>query len=238
MISQQILQKIEALRSGWQAAPLLVSEAQAAEICGYLFEEEIETLDELETRWITDFIYYDCSDKSQEHHKVEPLRKHAEKLYQKPSGDILIALFRNIDVLNIHGGNSLLRLFEDVPSQLLILVTSQSPGKIISTLQSRMIMMDPGGVQWGTNPHQEAIDAYVAGDVEPLFAMTLAPSKESKFTKDDALWVIRGLQEAIKCGTLSPRHAQRISETRVLLETTNTIAKYLIDQLLISLACE
>lgn len=245
MISQQILQKIEALRSGWQAAPLLVSEAQAAEICGYLFEEEIETLDELETRWITDFIYYDCADRSHrwaEHYKVKVLKEHVEKLYQKPSGSILVALFRNIEALSASGEqkseNALLHLFEDVPSQLLILVTSQSPGKIISTLQSRMIMMDPGGVQWGTNPHQEAIDAYVAGDVEPLFAMTLAPSKESKFTKDDALWVIRGLQEAIKCGTLSPRHAQRISETRVLLETTNTIAKYLIDQLLISLACE
>jgi hypothetical protein len=30
-------------------------------------------------------------------------------------------------------------------------------------------------------------------DVEPLFAMTLAPSKESKFTRDDALWVIQRL---------------------------------------------
>lgn len=242
MISQQILQKIESLRTGWQTAPLLVSEAQAAEICGYLFKEEIETLDELETRWITDFIYYDCSDKSQEHHKVEPLRKHTEKLYQKPSGDILVALFRNIEALGASkeqkSENALLHLFEDVPSQLLILVTSQSPGKIISTLQSRMVMMDQWSAQWGINPHQEAIDAYVAGDIEPLFAMTLAPSKESKFTKDDALWVIRGLQEAIKYGKLSPRHAQRISETRVLLETTNTIAKYLIDQLLISLACE
>jgi hypothetical protein len=238
MISQQIFDTIAVLKSGWQSAPLLVSEGQAAEICSVLFEQEIISLDDLENRWITDFIYYDCSDKSQEHHKVEPLRKHAEKLYQKPSGDILIALFRNIDVLNIHGGNSLLRLFEDVPVQLLIIVTSKSPGKIISTLQSRMIMMDTGSTQWGTNPHQEAIDAYVSGDVEPLFAMTLAPSKESKFTRDDALWVVRGLQEAIECGTLSPRHAQRISETRVLLETTNTIAKYLIDQLLISLTCE
>lgn len=245
MISQQILQKIDALRAGWQGAPLLVSEAGAAEICGYLFDEEIDTLDELEARWITDFIYYDCADRSHrwaEHYKVKVLKEHVEKLYQKPSGSILVALFRNIEALSASGEqkseNALLHLFEDVPSQLLILVTSQSPAKIISTLQSRMIMMDPGSTKWGENPHQYAIDAYVNGNVEPLFAMTLAPSKESKFGRDDALWVIRGLQEAIKCGTLSPRHARRISETRVLLETTNTIAKYLIDQLLISLACE
>lgn len=245
MISQQILQKIEALQIGWQSAPLLVSEAQAVEICGFLFEEEIETLDELETRWIMDFIYYDCADRSHkwvEHYKVKILKDHVLKLYQKPSGSILVALFRNIEALSASGEqkseNALLHLFEDVPSQLLILVTSQSPWKIISTLQSRMIMIDPGSAQWGENPHQSAIDAYIGWNVEPLFAMTLAPSKESKFNKNDALWIIRGLQVAIKCGTLSPRHARRISETQVLLETTNTIAKYLIDQLLISLACD
>jgi hypothetical protein len=245
MISQQIFDTIAALKSGWQSAPLLVSEGQAAEICSVLFEEEILSLDDLENRWITDFIYYDCADRSHkwaEHYKVKVLKEHVEKLYQKPSGNILVAIFRNIEALGASweqkSENALLHLFEDVPAQLIIIVTSKSPGKIISTLQSRMIMMDPGSAQWGINPHQEAIDAYVSGDVEPLFAMTLAPSKESKFTRDDALWVIRGLQEAIEYGTLSPRHAWRISETRVLLETTNTIAKYLIDQLLISLACE
>jgi hypothetical protein len=46
------------------------------------------------------------------------------------------------------------------------------------------------------------------------------------------------LQNAVLNGTLSTRHAKNIRETRLLLETTNTIAKYLIDKLLISLLCE
>ncbi len=245
MISQQILDKIETLKSWGQSAPLLISEGLATEICSLLFAEEINSLDEVENRWITDFMYYDCSDRSHrwsEHYKVKIVKEHVEKLYQKPAWNLLVALFRNIDALGASGEqkseNALLHLFEDVPEQLLILVTSNSPQKIISTLQSRMIIMDPGSIQWGVNPHQDAIDAYVSGDVEPLFALTLAPSKESKFGRDNALWVIRGLQEAIECGTLSTRHARRIQETRVLLETTNTIAKYLIDQLLISLSCE
>lgn len=79
------------------------------------------------------------------------LKEHVEKLFQKPSGSILVALFRNIEALSASGEqkseNALLHLFEDVPPQLLILVTSQSPGKIISTLQSRMIMMDPGSAK-------------------------------------------------------------------------------------------
>lgn len=99
-------------------------------------------------------------------------------------------------------------------------------------------MLAPGVVSGGTNPHQDAVNAYVAGNPEPLFSLTLVSSKEAKFTREDALWVVQGLQDAIECGTLSPRHARQISDTRVLLETTNTIAKYLIDQLLISLACD
>ncbi len=183
-------------------------------------------------------MYYDCGDKKNKHHGAEKVREQAEKLYQKPADTILVVLFRHIDILTETSANALLRLFEDVPAQLLIIVTSHAPQKIISTLQSRMIMLAPGVVSGGINPHQDAVNAYVAGNPEPLFGLTLVSSKEAKFTREDALWVIQGLQEAIECGTLSPRHARQISDTRVLLETTNTIAKYLIDQLLISLACD
>lgn len=68
--------------------------------------------------------------------------------------------------------------------------------------------------------------------------MTLAPSKESKFTRDDALWIIQGLQDAIECGKLPVKHAKSIITARLQLETTNTIAKYLVDQLLISITCD
>lgn len=68
--------------------------------------------------------------------------------------------------------------------------------------------------------------------------MTLAPSKESKFAREDALWVVQGLQDAIEYGRLPVRHAKKLLETRLQLENTNTIAKYLIDQLIISLSCD
>lgn len=83
------------------------------------------------------------------------------RLYQKPSGDILLALFRNIEILTDTSANALLRLFEDVPVQVLILVTSRSPQKVISTLQSRMLMLDSGILSRGENPHQEAIDSFL-----------------------------------------------------------------------------
>jgi hypothetical protein len=68
--------------------------------------------------------------------------------------------------------------------------------------------------------------------------MTLASSKEYKFSREDALCVLQGLQDAIECGTLPVRYAKNIRETRIKLETTNTIAKYLIDQLIITISCE
>lgn len=238
MLSQQIIEKIDILRAGGQVAPLLLTEPQAVELYNTIFFDEVSTLDDLVTRGITDFLYYDCADKKSRNHTAEVLRAHAEKLYQKPADTLLLALFRNIEILTETSANALLRLFEDVPLQLMIIVTSRAPQKIIPTLQSRMLMLAPGILSGGENPHQHAVDAYIAGDPEPIFSLTLAPSKESKFTRDDALWIIQGLQDAIEYGKLSPRHALRISETRVLLETTNTIAKYLIDQLLITLACE
>lgn len=236
MLSQQILSVISSLRNGAQSSPMLVSEAQVCDICSDIFEIDVQDTSELSDKWMMDFLYYDCGDKVSENHKAENVRKQAEKLYQKPAGDILIALFQNIDRLTDTSANSLLRLFEDVPSQVLILVTSQSPEKIIPTIQSRMIMMSTGIIQRGENPLDTQIQAYLNGHPEELFALTL--HKDRKFTRDDALWVVRGLQDAISCGKLATRHASRLRETQMALETTNTIAKYLTDQLLISLACE
>jgi len=245
MISQLILEKIDTLRSGGSIAPLLVTEAETCEVLTLLFHETIDSIDTLESRGITDFLYYDCADRSHkwaEHYRVKILREHVEKLYQKPSGDILVALFHNLEALHASweqkAENALLHLFEDVPPQLLILATSNAPQKIIPTLRSRMVLLAPGILSGGINPHQDAINAYISGDPEPLFSLTLPSSKESKFSREDALWIVQGLQDALECGRLSPRYARHISDTRVYLETTNTIAKYLIDQLLITLSCE
>jgi len=102
MISQQIIEKIDTLRAGGQVAPLLVTEEQAREIYELIFSDEITSLDDLDMRGINDFLYYDCADRSHkgsENYRVKILKEHTEKLYQKPSGDILVSLFRNIEAL-------------------------------------------------------------------------------------------------------------------------------------------
>jgi DNA polymerase III gamma/tau subunit len=101
-------------------------------------------LSDLSEKSVHDFHYYDCGDRKSENHKVKNIREHIEKLYQKPSGEILLAVFRNIEILTDESAHALLRLFEDIPSQVLILVTSQAPQKIIPTLLSRTILIDGG----------------------------------------------------------------------------------------------
>jgi hypothetical protein len=88
----------------------------------------------------------------------------------------------------------------------------------------------------GLNPFTDEIRDFLSGKPEKLFAHTLPSSKQSHFDRTKAIWIVSGLQDALECGTLSHRHAEAIMRTRLLLETTNTIAKYLIDQLLITLA--
>lgn len=99
-------------------------------------------------------------------------------------------------------------------------------------------MIDGGITERSENPFQSAIDDFLRKKPETIFQITLASSKERKFSREDALWIVQGLQDAIECGTLSVRYAKKVRETRIQLETTNTIAKYLIDQLLISISCD
>lgn len=238
MLSNQITSIIQSLKTGGQSAPLLLSEWHVCEVFYEIYGTETLSLDDLAERSITDFLYYDCSDKENEYHKADKIREQASRLYQKPAGDILIALFRNIEFLTEVSANALLRLFEDVPTQVLILVTSRSPQKIIPTLQSRMVMIDGGVTERSENPFQSAIDDFLHKKPETIFQITLASSKERKFSREDALWIVQGLQDAIECGRLSVRYAKMVQATRIQLETTNTIAKYLIDQLLISISCD
>ena len=79
---------------------------------------------------------------------------------------MFVAVFLNIDALTMNAHNALLRVFEDVPQRLLILVTSQTPEKIIPTLQSRIVTLDTEGIQRGINPFQDAIDDFVTGHPE------------------------------------------------------------------------
>ena len=238
MLSNQILTIIADLRLGRESAPLLLSEKHICEVWEYISWSELLSLDELVGRSITDLLFYDCSDKTAGNHKADNIRKQSEKLYEKPAGDLLVAIFRHINILTDTSANALLRVFEDVPSQVLILVTSTAPQKIISTLLSRMLVIDGSAHIRRDNPLQAQIDEFLRGKSESLFSLTLAPSRESGFDREDALWIVQGLQDAIECGKLSVRHAKKVGETRIFLETTNTIAKYLIDQLLISLSCE
>lgn len=234
MLSEKILSIIDTLKSGGQSAPILVSEETVCEIVTSLFGIEVQSIEEIGWKSIADFLWYDCADTKPKQNGVEKIRKFVEQLYQKPSGDIFVALFQNIDVLTMNAHNALLKVFEDVPQRLLILVTSQTPEKIIPTLQSRIITIDTEGILRGENPFQNEINAFVAWRPEGLFGLTLG----KEFKKEQALWVVTWLQNAVLNGTLSPRNAQAIRETRFALETTNTIAKYLIDRLLISLLCE
>lgn len=166
MLSNQILSSVQLIKEGGQSAPLLVSEMHACQIFELLYDSELDSLDELSERGITDLLYYDCSDKENEHHKANMVREQTVKMHQKPTGDILLAIFRNIEVLTETSTNALLHVFEDVPAHVLICVTSRSPGKIIPTVLSRMIIVDGETMIRGDNPLQNEIDDFVSGKPE------------------------------------------------------------------------
>lgn len=185
-----------------------------------------------------DFFYYDCADKKSENHKIENIRAFLQKLGKTPGNTIMLALIYRIEALTEKSANALLQIFENTPQKLCILVVSFSPQKIIPTLRSRMIFLNENSHhEIDVNPLQSVVDSYVSGNPEPIFQMTLASSKESPFPREDALWIVKGLQDAIEYGKLSPGFAKEVSQTRYLLETTNTLPRYLIDQLLISIQC-
>lgn len=130
-------------------------------MCNAIFGTELASLDDLAERTIADLLYYNTQDETDgvKNYSIKTLRDFVPKLHQKPSGDILVAIFRNFELFStksslVTSANSLLKIFEDVPKNLLIIATSQSPQKIIPTLLSRMILIDGLTTVRGANPLQ------------------------------------------------------------------------------------
>ena len=178
MLSNQITTHIAQIQSGIPSAPLLLSEAHVCEILSLLFDQEIEDISTLSFGGLTDVYLYDCGDRDNELHKVGPLREFVQKLYQKPQGDILVAIFHHLDILREETSAVLLRLFEDVPKGLCILITSQSPQKLLPTIVSRIIVVDGETALKKENPLRDVVQEYLEGRPEKIFSLTLKSSKE------------------------------------------------------------
>lgn len=227
-------QTIETVRKQWQQAPLLVTEESACKCITYITGVQEVTLTDYLDRWITDCLIYNCTDKKRKKHSVEEIRKFIPFLYEKPAHDILLVIFHELHLLSEPAQNALLKIFEDIPTNVLILITSTAPNRIITTLLSRIIILE----QDRQNPEEDQIahliNSWIDGDVAPLIQFTF----EKDFRKEQALHIVQSLQNAILRGKISPSHSHLVSTTQKTLETTNTIPRYIIHSLLTSLLCE
>jgi DNA polymerase III delta prime subunit len=95
--------------------------------------------------------------------KIERTREIIEQSSKRSTSGYDIFIIERIDTLTLAAANSLLKLFEEVPSNILILLTSNTTrGSMIETLASRIIFIS-------SNVYHTVLEASIREKIDLFF---------------------------------------------------------------------
>ena len=167
--------------------------------------------------------------------KIERTREIIEQAAKRSSSLYDIFIIERIDTLTLAAANSLLKLFEEVPANILILLTSlSSRDSMIETLASRVIFISAN--IYKTSLDQEIlakIDEYFdAGDISPLISYL---AKE-KLEKPVYTSIFIALQERILSGHIRNLETiEKIEKGIITLSSSNANPRWVLDEVILSL---
>lgn len=218
--------------SGDSIAPIVLDDAWVVEAINFLKQTHFVDLYDLRSNY-TDGVFVFESESGTI--KIEQTRDIIEKASIRSSGDYNIFLIEHIDTLTLQAGNSLLKLFEDIPDRLLILLTSSGKReKMIETLASRVIFISSNTDRIIQDP---AITALVDAFFEQDDRMgLLSYLYREKLEKEAYLGLLTILKDRIVSGHItSPETIKKIETGILTLASTNANARWVVDEVVMGL---
>ena len=167
--------------------------------------------------------------------KIERTREIIEQSSRRSSSGYDIFIIERIDTLTLAAANSLLKLFEEVPSNILLLLTSDSGREaMIETLASRVIFISSNVVHTTLDTNiLSQIDLYFdAGDSAPFLSLL---AKE-KLEKSVYLAILIALKDRVLSGDIrNPQTIERIERGIITLSSTNANPRWVVDEVVLGM---
>lgn len=167
--------------------------------------------------------------------KIERTREIIEQSSKRASSGYDIFIIERIETLTVAAANSLLKLFEEVPSNILILLTSESGREaMLETLASRVIFISSNIHHTILNPEiiSKIDDYFDMGDIAPLISYLA----REKLEKPEYLAILIALKNRIlSCHIQNPDIIAKIESGIITLSSTNANSRWVVDEVVLEM---
>lgn len=223
---------LEKFESGHSIPPVVLSNEDVTTVVNTLRKTHFLDLYDMRKQYIEGVFFFENETGTI---KIERTREIIEQSSKKSSSGYDIFIIERIDTLTLAAANSLLKLFEEVPSNILILLTSDSGREaMIETLASRVIFIS-------SNIHKSTLDADIrekmdayfdAGDLAPLLSFLAI----SKLEKSEYLSILIALKDRILSGDIrNPDTIRKIESGIITLSSTNANPRWVVDEVVLKM---
>lgn len=224
---------LEKFNSGHSIPPVVLSNEDVTIVVNTLKKTHFLDLHEMRKEYIDNVFFFENETGTI---KIERTREIIEQSSKKSTSGYDIFIIERIDTLTLAAANSLLKLFEEVPSNILILLTSDtSRDSMIETLASRVIFIS-------SNTHRVVLDASIrehivtyfdGGDPAPFLSF-LATVKRDAIEKQEYLGILIALKERVLSGNIkNPDTIQKIESGIITLSSTNANPRWVVDEVVL-----
>ena len=221
---------LDKFESGHSVPPIVLSNEDSVMVINMLKKTNFLDLYEMRKEYIDGVFFFENETGTI---KIEQTRSIIEQSSKRASSGYDIFIIERIDTLTLAAANSLLKLFEEVPSNILILLTSDSGREaMIDTLASRVVFIS-------SNIHNTALDSAIrekidvyfdAGDLAPLLSFL---AKE-KLEKSEYLGILIALKDWVLSGDIKKLETiEKIESGIISLSSTNANPRWVVDEVVL-----
>lgn len=232
MTKTPLVSLLEKFESGHSIPPTVLSNEDVTIVINTLKKSHFMDLYEMRKTYIEGVFFFENETGTI---KIERTREIIEQSSKRSSSGYDIFIIERIDTLTLAAANSLLKLFEEVPSNILILLTSDSGREsMIDTLASRVIFISSNISHTSLDTNiLSKIDAYFeAGDTAPFLAFL---AKE-KLEKPEYLAILIALKDRILSGDIkNPKTIKKIESGIITLSSTNANPRWVVDEVVLGM---
>lgn len=223
---------LEKFESGHSIPPVVLSDEDVVMVINSLKKTHFLDLYEMRKEYIDGVFFFE---NETETIKIERTREIIEQSSKKSNTRYDIFIIERIDTLTLAAANSLLKLFEEVPSNILILLTSdRNRDTMIETLASRVVFIS-------SNTHHTVLDAGILEKMDAYFdagdpASFLSFLATSKLEKAEYLAIVIALKNRVLSENIKdPDTIRKIESGIITLSSTNANPRWVVDEIILSI---
>lgn len=159
-MQKEIKLLIDSFLEWYNIQPLLINEDILIETVNYLNKSYVSNIEELRENIVPNIMLFETEEKT---FKIEKTREIIEKSSIKPWEKFNIFIIREIDKLSIAASNSLLKILEDVPDNIIFLLTTNAKENLLETIYSRILDFGSNSIKFEINEEtKNIIDEFFA----------------------------------------------------------------------------